>query len=81
VALSDYHIFGKLKESLRRTRFEDDNALITVIKRWLRRAGPEFHSAGIQVLVPRWCKAVKRNGDYVEKLYFVPKGCINILYK
>lgn len=25
VAPSDYHLFGKLKESLRRTRFEDDD--------------------------------------------------------
>jgi hypothetical protein len=66
VAPSDYDLFGKLKESLRGTRFEDD-ALITAAKRWLRRAGPEFYRAGIQALVPRWRKAVQRDGDYVEK--------------
>lgn len=49
---------GELKESLRGTRFEDDNALITATKQWLRRAGPEFYRAGIQALVPRWHKAV-----------------------
>jgi hypothetical protein len=28
---------------------------------------PEFYHAGIQALVPRWGKAVERDGDYVEK--------------
>jgi hypothetical protein len=52
VALSDYHLFGKLKESLCGTGFEDD-ALITAAKLWLRWAGPEFYCAGIQALVQR----------------------------
>jgi hypothetical protein len=56
-----------LKESLRGTRFEDDDALITATKQWLRCAGPEFHRVDIQALVPRWRKAVERDGDYVEK--------------
>jgi hypothetical protein len=81
VAPSYYHLFGKLKESLRGTRFEDGDALITATKRSLRRAGPEFCRAGIQGLVPRRRKAVERDEDYVKKWYFVPKGCINILYK
>jgi hypothetical protein len=68
VAPSDYHLFGKLKESLLGTRFEDDDdAFITATKQWLRNAGPEFHHAGIQALVPRWRKAVERDGDHVEK--------------
>jgi histone-lysine N-methyltransferase SETMAR len=67
VALTDYHLFGKLKESLRGTRFEDDDALITASKQWLRHAGPEFYHAGIQALVPRWRKAVERDEDYMEK--------------
>jgi hypothetical protein len=80
VAPSDYHLFHKLKESLRGTRFEDDDVIITVAK-WFRRAGPEFNHAGIPALVPRWRKAIERDGGYVEKLHFVPKGCINIVYK
>jgi hypothetical protein len=63
---SDYHFFGKLKESLRGTRFEDDDALITTTKWWLRRTGPEFYHAGIQALAPRLRKAVERDGNYVE---------------
>jgi histone-lysine N-methyltransferase SETMAR len=47
VAPSDYHFFGKLKESIRGTKFEGDDALITATKLWLRRAGPEFYRTGI----------------------------------
>jgi transposase len=50
VAPTDYHLFGKLKESIRRTRFEDDDALITATKRWLRCAGPEFFQGGVRQL-------------------------------
>jgi hypothetical protein len=39
-------------------RFEDVDPLIMVTKLWPRYAGPEFYSAGIQALVPRWHKAV-----------------------
>ncbi|KAJ4438667.1 hypothetical protein ANN_14614 [Periplaneta americana] len=41
----DYHLFGKLKESLRGTRFEDDS-LVHAAKEWLRRVGPDFSRAG-----------------------------------
>jgi hypothetical protein len=81
VSPSDYCLHGKLKESLYKTRYEDDDALITATKHWLRRTGPEFYRAGIQTLVPRWHKTVERDGYYVEKRYFVPKGCIFILNK
>jgi hypothetical protein len=67
VAPSDYHLFGKLKESLPGTRFEEDDAIITATKQWFRRTGPKFDCAGLQALVPRWHKAVERDGDYVEK--------------
>ena len=62
LAPCDYHLFGKLKESL-----QDDDSLVNAAKLWLRRAGPDFYRAGIQALVPRWRKAVERDGDYVEK--------------
>jgi hypothetical protein len=49
------------------TRQEDDDALTADIKLWFRIAGPEFHRAVIQALVPRWLKAVERDEDYVRK--------------
>lgn len=67
LAPCEYHLFGKLKESLRGTKFQDDDSLVNAAKLWLRRAGPDFYRAGIQALVPRWRKAVERDGDYVEK--------------
>jgi histone-lysine N-methyltransferase SETMAR len=67
VAPSDCHLFGKLKEPFHRTKFDDDDAIITATKQWLRRTGPEIYRAGIQALVPRWHKAVERDGDCVEK--------------
>lgn len=63
----DYHLFGKLKDSLRGTRFEDDDSLVHAAKQWLQHVGPDFYRAGIQALVPRWRKAVERDGNYVEK--------------
>jgi hypothetical protein len=53
--------------NVRRTRFEDDDALIEATKQWINCAGPEFYCAGIQVLVPKWHKAVERDGVYVKK--------------
>ncbi|PSN41262.1 hypothetical protein C0J52_14348 [Blattella germanica] len=57
----------KLKESLRGTKFQDDDSLVNAAKLWLRRAGSDFYRAGIQALVPRWRKAVEMDEDYVEK--------------
>jgi transposase len=61
LAPSDYHLFGKLKDSIRGTKFEDDGSLVAPVKKWLKSADPEF------ALAPRWRKAVERDGDYVEK--------------
>ena len=67
LAPSDYQLFGKLKDGLRGTHFPDDESLVTAAKQWFKDAGGEFYRAGIQALVPRWRKAVQRNGDYAEK--------------
>jgi hypothetical protein len=37
------------------------------VEKWLRRADPEFYRVGIHALVPRWCKTVEKDGDYVEE--------------
>ena len=33
---SDFHLFGPLKDSLRGTRFEDDESVIRAVSSWLR---------------------------------------------
>jgi histone-lysine N-methyltransferase SETMAR len=47
LAPSDYHLFGKLKDSLRGSKFEDDESLVAAVKNCLRNAGPEFYKAVI----------------------------------
>ena len=47
------NLFGKLNESLRGTRFENNNYLANAAKQSFRHAGSDFYNAGIQVLVPR----------------------------
>ncbi|KAJ4451326.1 hypothetical protein ANN_02788 [Periplaneta americana] len=51
-------------ESRRGTRFEDDDFLVHAAEEWLRHVGLDFYLAGIQAFVPRWRKAVERDGDY-----------------
>jgi hypothetical protein len=63
----DYHLFGKLKDSLHGSKFEDNEFLVAAAKNCLRNAGREFYKAGIQAVVKRWKKAVESGGDYVEK--------------
>lgn len=67
LAPSDYHLFGPLKDELRGTRFHNNEDLVTAAKQWLKRAGSEFYHTGIHALVPRWRKAIEKDGDYIEK--------------
>ena len=67
LAPSDYHLFGKLKDELRGTRFDNNEDLVTAVKQWFKRARSEFYPTGIHDLAPRWCKAIEMDGDYVEK--------------
>ena len=53
LASCDHHLFGKLKESLRGTRFEPDDSLVNVAKYCLRLDSPGFDCAGMQAIVPR----------------------------
>ncbi|KAJ4432976.1 hypothetical protein ANN_15233 [Periplaneta americana] len=48
LAPCSYHLFGKLKESLRGTRFEDDDFLVHAAKEWFKHVGPDFYCACIQ---------------------------------
>jgi histone-lysine N-methyltransferase SETMAR len=67
LAPSDFHLFGPLKNHLGGRHFEDDNAVIQEVTRWLRRQPKDFFAAGFQGLVKRWDKCLNVQGDYVEK--------------
>jgi hypothetical protein len=52
---------------------QDFKMMTSLWPQWLRCTGPEFYYVGIQVLVPRWSKAVDRDADYVDMCNSVPK--------
>jgi len=56
-----------LKDAIRGKKFEDDEEVISEVKRWLRQRPAEWYREGIQALTSRWRKAMDSDGDYVEK--------------
>jgi hypothetical protein len=56
-----------LTDAIRGKRFEDDEEVITEVKRWLRQRPAEWYREGTQALASRWCKAKDLEGDYVGK--------------
>jgi histone-lysine N-methyltransferase SETMAR len=67
LAPSDYHIFSPLKDAIGGKTFEDDEEVISDVKRWLRQKPAEWYREGIQTLTSRWRKAIDLGGDYTEK--------------
>ena len=67
LAPSDFHLFGPLKDTLRGTRFEDDESVIHAVRTWLREQETSWYREGMHALVSRWRKAIDVDGDYVEK--------------
>jgi hypothetical protein len=47
VAPSDYHLFSSLKDAIRGKKFEDDEEVISEVKRWLRQRPAERYRGGI----------------------------------
>jgi hypothetical protein len=48
LAPSDYHLFSPLKDAIRREKLEDDEEVISEVKRWLRQTPAEWYREGIQ---------------------------------
>jgi histone-lysine N-methyltransferase SETMAR len=67
LAPSDYHLFSPLKHAIRGKKFEDDEEVISEVKRWLRQIFAEWCREDLQALTSRWRKAVDSEGDCVEK--------------
>lgn len=67
LAPSDFHLFGPLKKFLRGTHFDNDEDVIRAVKKWLREQDKTWYKRGIHDLVSRWRKAIRLDGDYVEK--------------
>jgi len=67
LAPSDYHLFGKLKESLRGNHYDSLSDVENDVRTWVKQTPTEFFEAGIFHLVPRWQKCIAAGGDYIEK--------------
>ena len=67
LALSDYHLFGPLKEGVRGQRFTSDQEVKNPVKNWLKMQPADFYKAGIVSLVHRRTVGIEKRGDYIEK--------------
>jgi transposase len=63
LALSDYHLFGPLKDHLRGHHHETDEAVQEAVRSWLRGAGTDFYCIGVNL--QRWQIYIDRDGDFV----------------
>jgi histone-lysine N-methyltransferase SETMAR len=54
LAPSNYHLFSPLKDTIRGKKFQDEEEVISEIKRWLRRRPAEWYREGIHALTSRW---------------------------
>jgi hypothetical protein len=66
LALSNFHLFGPLKNHRGSKRFADDNKVETKVWKWLRQQLKHFYAAGFDTLVKQWDKHINVGG-YVEE--------------
>jgi len=52
--LSDFHLFGSMKDGLRGQHFPSYDAVVQAVKQWATSAGADFYKCGMQGLVHRW---------------------------
>jgi hypothetical protein len=67
LVLSDFHVFGPLKEAMRDKPFRSDEEVQQAVHEWLRSQPKDFFSRGIHALPKCWNTCMVRNGDYVDK--------------
>ena len=67
LAPSDFHLFGPLKNALRRRRFSCDDDVKAAVHQWLRTEPKTFFADGIKKLVGRWEKCIAKQDDNIEK--------------
>jgi histone-lysine N-methyltransferase SETMAR len=67
LALSDFHLFPKLKKHLRGMRFSCDEDLKKETECWLSEQNVDFYSEGVDKLRERYQSCINQRGGYVEK--------------
>jgi histone-lysine N-methyltransferase SETMAR len=68
LALSDFHVFGLLKQAMGGKSFRSDEEVQQAVHEWLCSQPKEFFYRGIHAFPKRWKTCIARTGDYVEKL-------------
>jgi histone-lysine N-methyltransferase SETMAR len=71
LAPSDFHLFPRLKETLRGQRFGTFLELKSEVDRCTRAMSAGFFTRGFEKLLDRYHKCIDLNGDYVEKCTLV----------
>lgn len=67
LAPSDFHLFPKLKEHIRGTKYSDDDAVMAAVDDFFESQENDFFLEGIRKLEKRYTKCIELEGDYVEK--------------
>ena len=67
LALSDFYLFGLMKNGLHGQHLPSSNTIITALKQSVTSAGADFHECSMQALVHYWWKCIANSGDHVEK--------------
>jgi histone-lysine N-methyltransferase SETMAR len=67
LAPSDYHLFSKVKESLRGKKFQSRSALGSAINHSTKQLSKQWFLTGIQNLPERWKKCIAIAGEYIEQ--------------
>jgi transposase len=76
LAPSDFHLFGALKDAIRRTESKTAGHAIWAVKTWLREQDKAWYRQDMHInarahtdthtRIRRWCEAVDVDGDFVE---------------
>jgi len=67
LAPSDFYLFLKLKEFMKRHTVSDDKNVICTASGWLKDQEQQFFHNGIRALEKPWTKCISIAGEYVEK--------------
>jgi hypothetical protein len=58
LTLSEFHLFGPMKDGLCGKHFADDSAVIVAIKKWLLDTNSNFYKRGMPTLVQQLRKYI-----------------------
>jgi len=67
LALSDFHLFGPLKEFLGGQHFSTDDEVKQAVLGWFSHTDKSFYANSFQALVKHWDKCINVAGEYIEK--------------